>query len=76
MADFTVAVDDADLPDVVAALCFQASLPVSQANAEQAVISWISNQVVVWQDRQQRGAALAALPPVSAPTITPTIPAT
>lgn len=45
MATITLTIPDAVLPRVRAALCAQAGLPETNANAKEAVIGWIKHTV-------------------------------
>lgn len=45
MATITLTIPDAVLPRVKAALCAQAGLPETNANAKEAVVRWIKDTV-------------------------------
>lgn len=65
MAVITLTIPDAQLPRVRAALCIQAGLPESNANAKEALVQWIK-QVVRGVERD---AAVAAQPPIVDPDV-------
>lgn len=60
MATITLTIPDAQLPRVRAALCTNAGLPDSNANAKEAVIVWIKATV----QSVEHLAAEAARPPI------------
>lgn len=66
MASITLTIPDAALPRVRAALCSNAGLPDTNANAKEAVIRWIKATV---QDVEYY-AAVNARPTISQPDVT------
>jgi len=65
MASINLTIPDAQLPRVRAALCAQAGLAESNANAKEALIQWVKQVVRGYE----RDAAVAAQPPVVEPDV-------
>ena len=69
MADTTVTftIPSAQVPRVINDLCVAAGLPVSAANAKQAVINWVAATCQNVDNAVAQQAALAALTAATAP---------